>query len=219
MAWLLVIVEFDWQVHFKFEFSTRNVDTNLGAIKLKAEVNSTNAEAEGTLGDNSATLIVPMEVETNIVLAGASRPDQEVYEKADAKSLLKFDRDAGPLVSHIYELRNQGPSAIKRAVLDIYWPSFTQSGANLLYLVDDPETQGNVVCSIKQQANVNPDSLTVSSLPPSLTFPALKPSLSSRSWRGDPGTTRPSASASAASRTPTGSRRRRRVRGRVSGRS
>ena len=75
------------------------------------------------------------------MLSGGSRPEQQTYSQGDGKAQLRFDKDAGPLVSHVYELRNQGPSRIQRAVLDIYWPSFTQTGQNLLYLLDDPETQ------------------------------------------------------------------------------
>lgn len=59
---------------------------------------------------------------------------------------------------------NRGPSAVSGAWLDIIWPSFAENGEHLLYLIDVPQVSdaSKVKCRVKQNQNVNPDSLTVS---------------------------------------------------------
>ena len=69
-------------VHFRFEFATKNVDTNLGVIKLRMEVNSTNDEPEITRSDNTKEILVPMQVRDWLVsryryIAKCSRAAQQ----------------------------------------------------------------------------------------------------------------------------------------------
>ncbi|KAL0184036.1 hypothetical protein M9458_019732, partial [Cirrhinus mrigala] len=44
-----------------------------------------------------------------------------------------LEDDIGPLVQHIYELRNTGPSTFSKAILDVQWPYRFNNGS-LLYI-------------------------------------------------------------------------------------
>ncbi|PIO54277.1 hypothetical protein TELCIR_24364, partial [Teladorsagia circumcincta] len=50
------------------------------------------------------------------------------------------------------------PSEIEAATLDIFWPSFSADGGNLLYIITDPvlsdPSKGR--CRVKQIQNINP---------------------------------------------------------------
>lgn len=62
------------------------------------------------------------------------------YENATKESEL------GPLVVHIYDIRNSGTSRIDEVDISFVWPSETLSGEPLMILLDQPETNGNMKC-------------------------------------------------------------------------
>jgi hypothetical protein len=74
-----------------------------------------------------------------------------------------FDFEVGPVVSHLFQVINRGPSVISGASLDIYWPSFFDNGKHLLYLIDMPfvSDPAKARCQVKQAQNINPAGLAV----------------------------------------------------------
>ncbi|VDM84061.1 unnamed protein product, partial [Strongylus vulgaris] len=74
-----------------------------------------------------------------------------------------YDSEIGPVVSHLYQVSNRGPSEIDSATLDIFWPSFSAEGGHLLYMITDPvisdPSKGR--CRVKQVQNINPLNLRV----------------------------------------------------------
>uniref|UniRef100_A0A914VMF3 Integrin alpha-2 domain-containing protein n=1 Tax=Plectus sambesii TaxID=2011161 RepID=A0A914VMF3_9BILA len=127
--------------------------------------NSTNSEDSKTLRNNEVELSIPLEIKTQLSLTGRSTPEQVDYsvKNRSAGEASIFDSEIGPLVSHMYQVTNRGPSALNGATLDIFWPSFTDNGANLLYLIDNPYVSDTrkVKCRVKQNKNINPGSLTI----------------------------------------------------------
>ncbi|XP_025836181.1 integrin alpha-PS2 isoform X1 [Agrilus planipennis] len=110
-------------------------------------VNSTNPEESYTLEDNKHFLSIPIWVDSKLALDGTSKP-ADVHYNYSSYSLdrISLERDIGPQVVHIYSIRNNGPSSINEAEIFILWPLTTLAGDDLLYLLEQPQTLGNVKC-------------------------------------------------------------------------
>uniref|UniRef100_A0A915PYQ2 Integrin alpha-2 domain-containing protein n=1 Tax=Setaria digitata TaxID=48799 RepID=A0A915PYQ2_9BILA len=153
------------EAKFGFRLTGTKVDAANEAVEIRMSVNSTNEEAFGRDVDNELTLRVPVEIKAQLSLVGRSTPEQLDYSiRNRTPSDPVFDSEIGPVVSHLYQVINRGPSAISGASLDIIWPSFAENGKHLLYLIDEPQVNDadKVRCRVKQAQNINPDSLTIS---------------------------------------------------------
>ncbi|EJD76094.1 integrin alpha pat-2 [Loa loa] len=153
------------EAKFGFRLTGTKVDATDEAIEIKMSVNSSNEEAFGRDADNELTVRVPVEIKAQLSLVGRSTPEQLDYSiRNRTPSDPIFDSEIGPVVSHLYQVINRGPSAISGASLDIIWPSFAENGKHLLYLIDEPQVNDadKVKCRVKQAQNINPDSLTIS---------------------------------------------------------
>ncbi|MCP9258717.1 Integrin alpha pat-2 [Dirofilaria immitis] len=153
------------EAKFGFRLTGTKVDAANEAIEVKMSVNSSNEEAFGHDVDNSLIVRVPIEIKAQLSLVGRSTPEQLDYSiRNRTPSDPIFDSEIGPVVSHLYQVINRGPSAISGASLDIIWPSFAEDGKHLLYLIDEPQVNDadKVKCRVKQAENINPDSLTIS---------------------------------------------------------
>ncbi|KRX93323.1 Integrin alpha pat-2 [Trichinella pseudospiralis] len=149
-------------VRFSMQFSTENLDLVMGGISLNLTTNSTNNETERTLVDNDVLLVIPMEVKADFIVTGVSRNESYHYDFNDRRDDFVFDSDAGPVVSHVYEIRNLGPSTLSEMSVDVYWPSyFVDNAKPLLYLIDDIETEGKITCELLQKGHINSEGLIV----------------------------------------------------------
>ncbi|CAG2110666.1 unnamed protein product, partial [Medioppia subpectinata] len=104
------------------------------------EVNSTNPERVNDTDDNRVILGIPLRVEVNLTIYGASEPDVLSFN-ASAETFVtpkQVLEDIGREITHSYTLQNRGPSLIKRADVTILWPTRDLRGNYLLYLVDQP---------------------------------------------------------------------------------
>ncbi|KAK6040650.1 integrin alpha cytoplasmic region [Cooperia oncophora] len=133
-------------------------------ITIHAFVNSSNEEADNTEGDNSFTFTIPVDVRNQLSLNGRSNPEQIDFSTRNRTPEDVFDdNEIGPVVSHLYQVSNRGPSEIDAATLDIFWPSFSADGGHLLYIITDPvlsdPSKGR--CRVKQVQNINPLNLRV----------------------------------------------------------
>ncbi|VDO48601.1 unnamed protein product, partial [Brugia timori] len=153
------------EAKFGFRLTGTKVDATDEAIEIRMSVNSSSEEAYGRDHDNELTVRVPVEIKAQLSLVGRSTPEQLDYSiRNRTPSDPIFDSEIGPVVSHLYQVINRGPSAISGASLDIIWPSFAENGKHLLYLIDEPQVNDadKVKCRVKQAQNINPDSLTIS---------------------------------------------------------
>lgn len=135
-----------------------------------AQVNSTNPEQDDRhREDNQVAIGIPIRVEVQLVLSGNSQPPLVVHnsthhhESSQVTDVIKptklSEADVGPEVYHIYQLQNRGPSTINDIALTILWPTKTNDGNYLLYLVDEPFTSDNVKCKPAPDDAINPLSL------------------------------------------------------------
>ncbi|XP_055845069.1 integrin alpha-PS2 isoform X2 [Episyrphus balteatus] len=123
------------------------------------EANSTNHEKEGSGFDNIIRKSIGIWVETELAIEGTSIPEFGHYKASEFTSFKNAttENDLGPHVVHIYNIRNNGPSLIEEAVVYIHYPYKTQGDDVLMYLLNQPETDGNIVCD--PHINVNPSNL------------------------------------------------------------
>ncbi|XP_050099365.1 integrin alpha-PS2 isoform X2 [Anopheles aquasalis] len=119
------------------------------------EANSTNPELGGSLHDNVVRKSIGISIRTNLALSGVSLPDEFLYNYTEYKPLAEAtsERDLGPQIVHIYEIRNEGPSTIDEAEFFVLWPTETIDQVPLMYLLNQPETHGNIQCQPTEYAN------------------------------------------------------------------
>ncbi|KJH49070.1 integrin alpha [Dictyocaulus viviparus] len=111
----------------------------LKPIDIRAFVNSTNKEANNTENDNYVMFTIPVDFRNQLTLNGRSNPEQVDFSTRNKTPDDVFDDiEIGPIVSHLYQVSNRGPSVIDTATLDIFWPSFSVDGGHLLYIITDP---------------------------------------------------------------------------------
>uniref|UniRef100_A0A0N4Z9E8 Integrin_alpha2 domain-containing protein n=1 Tax=Parastrongyloides trichosuri TaxID=131310 RepID=A0A0N4Z9E8_PARTI len=151
---------------FGFILTAANVDPEAEDIVVKMSVNSTFGEEQrGNEKDNELIIKVPVEIKAQLDIIGRSNPEQIDYSIRNRTKgeNAQFDNEVGPIVSHLFQVINRGPSIIDKSTLDIFWPSFGETGKHLLYLIDTPFVSDNkkVKCRVRQAQNINPESLTI----------------------------------------------------------
>ncbi|XP_017775608.1 PREDICTED: integrin alpha-PS2-like, partial [Nicrophorus vespilloides] len=111
-------------------------------------VNSTNPEDPLTVSDNQKKIHIPIWVNSKLELGGTSRPSDIHYNASQYASSeeIKKESDIGPQVIHVYSIKNNGPSDITEAEMLFLLPYATLGGEDLLYLLEQPHTLGNVKC-------------------------------------------------------------------------
>ncbi|XP_066998134.2 integrin alpha-PS2 isoform X2 [Anabrus simplex] len=117
-------------------------------------VNSTNPENESTQADNIYDIQVPISIQTDFNIMGASEP-HEVYWSAANYTKEKFthEEDIGPSLTYIHAILNKGPADIVEANVFFMLPNETLTGDTILYLLEQPVTTGPIRC---EEVNANP---------------------------------------------------------------
>ncbi|KAJ1363342.1 Integrin alpha pat-2 [Parelaphostrongylus tenuis] len=139
-------------------------DPPVKPIEIRAFVNSSNEEEDDTENDNYFTFTIPVDFRNQLTLNGRSNPEQIDFSTRNRTPEDVFDdNEIGPVVSHLYQVSNRGPSVVDAATLDIFWPSFSADGGHLLYIITDPvisdPSKGR--CRVKQMQNINPLNLRI----------------------------------------------------------
>ncbi|ODM94960.1 Integrin alpha-PS2 [Orchesella cincta] len=126
------------------------------------EANSTNPEDIHKRGDNLMPVRFPIRVQTDMKVFGVSDPQPVRHNATLWKKNEEKDKesDIGPEVTHIYELKCEGPSDIEEAEVRILWPSYTLAGQHFVYLLEQPLVDGPAECD--HVDDVNPLALTLS---------------------------------------------------------
>jgi integrin alpha 8 len=119
------------------------------------EANSTNEEAEGSNFDNILKKSIAIFVESDLAISGSSTPSELHYNVSQYKEFKNAlnESEIGPHVVHKYDIRNNGTSTIEEIEIFINWPAETLDDEPLMYLMNQPETSGNVVCDQTQFVN------------------------------------------------------------------
>ncbi|XP_052757449.1 integrin alpha-PS2-like isoform X2 [Galleria mellonella] len=135
------------------------VDARVRKLVFDMETNSTNPE-QGTNYDNVKHMIIDVVTRAILSNIGTSDPPELHYNGSLYQSQdLKDDTKLGPQVIHKYNIKNEGPSTVNEAEIIIMWPYQTLDGENLMYMLVQPQTVGNVKCDIAK--HINPEELFV----------------------------------------------------------
>uniref|UniRef100_UPI00398F245E integrin alpha-IIb n=1 Tax=Pristiophorus japonicus TaxID=55135 RepID=UPI00398F245E len=112
-------------LHFTVH-SLEQVESVTFNMQIKSK-NSQNSEREVV-----AHLRFPVRTMAHLVLRGTSLPEQIVLPFIESEAHPVVKNDSLPMVEHVYELHNNGPSTISNAVLQVDWPAYFD-GDGLLF--------------------------------------------------------------------------------------
>ncbi|KAK7864716.1 hypothetical protein R5R35_013608 [Gryllus longicercus] len=115
---------------------------------FEMEVNSTNPEKEITKDDNKIMFKIPINIQTDLSVMGASFPSDVHWNSIDYSKTEGFKEEAeiGPQVVHVHKIRNNGRVNIVKAEVYLVVPTSTFADDNILYLLEQPETKGSIKC-------------------------------------------------------------------------
>uniref|UniRef100_A0A8C1QCS3 Integrin, alpha V n=1 Tax=Cyprinus carpio TaxID=7962 RepID=A0A8C1QCS3_CYPCA len=131
-------------------FSVHQLSEQDTEVKFNLQIQSSN-QFNNT--SNLVSVVTKLAVLAKVKLRGVSAPEQVFLPIANwqPKENPVLEDDIGPLVQHIYELRNTGPSTFSKAILDVQWPYRFKNGS-LLYITKF-EVDGNMNCSSNRELN------------------------------------------------------------------
>ncbi|XP_043546257.1 integrin alpha-8 isoform X1 [Chiloscyllium plagiosum] len=124
-------------------FSVQRLETADASISFDLQIKSSNK-------DNSSSNLVQVQINVSAVaqvyVRGVSHPEQIFLPITDwkIKERPKKEEHIGPVVQHVYELHNSGPSAIRAGVMEVDWPSHYRD-EYLLYILQI-KTNGPLHC-------------------------------------------------------------------------
>lgn len=123
--------------------------------------NSSNPEDIHKRGDNILPISFPIRVQTDTKVFGVSQPQPVRHNATFWKKFTEknSETEIGPEVTHVYEVKCEGPSDIEEAEVRILWPSYTLNGEHFIYLLEQPMVEGPAECD--HVDDVNPLALTL----------------------------------------------------------
>ncbi|XP_077346975.1 integrin alpha-8 [Lithobates pipiens] len=117
---------------------------NADSINFGLYVKSSNKDNSQS---NFVSLEIPITATAQVEIRGVSHPPHIILPIAnwEPKQKPSEEGEIGPLVQHIYELHNIGPSAVGETHLSVGWPS--QSREEFLLYVFRIDTEGPITCN------------------------------------------------------------------------
>ncbi|XP_065210272.1 integrin alpha-PS2-like [Planococcus citri] len=123
-----------------------------------AKVNSSDPEKNETLKDNIFSLDIPIREIVNIQINSATNGPVTYNPSQYRTEPVRKDTDAGPKAIHQYIIKNSGTANLSEVSAIFFWPVKSTNGGDLLYLMEQPRTQGPIQCDYV--TNVNYKNLT-----------------------------------------------------------
>ncbi|XP_069037089.1 integrin alpha-5 [Lepisosteus oculatus] len=141
-------------------FTVPNLDDSRRAVHFDFQIRSKN---ENNSRSDVVSYKLDVAVLSDVILQGVSRPDKVIFPPANWKATKRpvTEQDVGPLVHHVYELVNHGPSLISHTLLELHCPMKIQNH-QLMYPVE-VMTQGPLNCTTNK--TINPQQLKLQQSP------------------------------------------------------
>ncbi|CAM4533592.1 unnamed protein product [Caretta caretta] len=132
-------------------FSVQHFENADFSIKFELQVKSSNKVNPTS---NVVNLQINISAVAQVQIIGVSHPPQIVLplHNWEPKDEPTKEEDVGPLVEHIYELYNIGPSAINETLLHVGWPASSRE-ESLLYVLHI-QTRGPLQCQTSSAINI-----------------------------------------------------------------
>uniref|UniRef100_A0A674HWE8 Integrin subunit alpha 8 n=1 Tax=Terrapene triunguis TaxID=2587831 RepID=A0A674HWE8_9SAUR len=142
---------------YKMENETRMVVCDLGnpmVAGTNVRENQIHFSNKVKPTSNLVNLEINISAVAQVQIIGVSRPPQIVLplHNWEPKDEPTKEEDVGPLVEHIYELYNIGPSAINETLLHVGWPASSRE-ESLLYILHI-QTHGPLQCQTSSAINI-----------------------------------------------------------------
>ncbi|XP_023700313.1 integrin alpha-8 [Paramormyrops kingsleyae] len=140
-------------------FSVQRLEEVGPHISFHLQIRSSNKDNSES---NRVSLTLNISAVARVDIRGVSHPAQVVlpFPRWEPKDKPVKEEDVGPQVLHIYELHNQGPSAVSDTLLQVGWPS-SYKDEPLLYPLE-VLTEGPLSC--RTNSSLNPLDLETSRL-------------------------------------------------------
>uniref|UniRef100_A0ABM5GNK7 Integrin alpha-8 isoform X2 n=1 Tax=Pogona vitticeps TaxID=103695 RepID=A0ABM5GNK7_9SAUR len=131
-------------------FAVQRFDNPESNIQFELQIRSSNKVNPNS---NLVDLQIDISATAQVQVRGVSDPPQIVLPIPNwqAKAEPTKEEDIGPLVEHIYELHNIGPSAINDTVLYVEWP--VRSKEEFLLYILHIQTHGPLQCQTSSAIN------------------------------------------------------------------
>ncbi|XP_053554514.1 integrin alpha-V [Bombina bombina] len=131
-------------------FSVHQLTEMDNSVKFSLQIRSSNQYDNSS---NVENIEIDLAVLAAVEIRGVSTPNEVFLPIANWEPIENplTEDDIGPLVQHIYELRNNGPSGFSKAILNLRWP-YKFNNNTLLYIVKY-ETDGPMNCSSDMEIN------------------------------------------------------------------
>uniref|UniRef100_A0AAY4ED62 Integrin alpha 5 n=1 Tax=Denticeps clupeoides TaxID=299321 RepID=A0AAY4ED62_9TELE len=131
-------------------FIVPNLKDTHETIQFELQIRSKNEN-----NSNSEVVFYPLQVsvKADVILMGVSHPEMLLFPPGDWRrpQRLQEEQDIGPQIQHVYELVNNGPSALGRTTLVLQCPRQLE-GHGLMYPLE-VATHGPLNCSSKHTIN------------------------------------------------------------------
>ncbi|KAM8933805.1 integrin alpha-V isoform 2-T2 [Pelodytes ibericus] len=129
------------------------------SVKFDLQIQSSNQYNNAS---QVRSITFDLAVSSAVEIRGVSTPNELFLPIAnwEAKENPVTEDDVGPLVQHVFELRNNGPSAFSKAILTLHWP-YKYNNNTLLYIVTY-EIDGPMNCT--SNLEINPLKLKLTTL-------------------------------------------------------
>ncbi|BFZ02521.1 hypothetical protein BsWGS_05560 [Bradybaena similaris] len=127
---------------FTMVFTPTNANDTKDWLVFALHANSTNPEQATNYDNNFASIEIPVIVVPEIALFGKSNPELIVLKTSEENG------EDSRLVKHVFQLLNQGQSAINETELQIKLPNYDKEGKPLLVLASEPQLEGHGKCQI-----------------------------------------------------------------------
>ncbi|XP_072109840.1 integrin alpha-8 [Mobula birostris] len=141
-------------------FSVQQLEKTDTNLSFYLQIKSSNKDNPNS---NLVQLQISITAVSRVDIRGVSHPEQIFLPNSDwkIKDRPKKDEHIGPQVHHVYELHNNGPSAVGAAVMEVDWPTRYRD-EHLLYILQ-MRTEGPLYCHMN--ATINPLHLETSGSP------------------------------------------------------
>ncbi|KAF1383041.1 hypothetical protein PFLUV_G00150150 [Perca fluviatilis] len=134
----------------ELRFSVHQLSEEDTSVKFDVQIVSSNQFDNTSPRVSSVTSLAVL---AKVSIRGTSSPGQVLLPIANWKTKERpvVGDDIGPLIVHVYELLNSGPSTISKASLEVEWPSRYKNGS-LLYITSF-DTDGPINCTSDTEIN------------------------------------------------------------------
>ncbi|XP_069504505.1 integrin alpha-8 [Ambystoma mexicanum] len=131
-------------------FAVQNLENADFSIKFDFQIKSSNKDNPNS---NIVSLQVNISAAAKVEIRGVSHPPQIIlpFTNWEPKEKPTEEGHHGPLVQHIYELHNIGPSAISDTLLNVGWPLASRD--EFLLYVFSIKTDGPLKCETSTAIN------------------------------------------------------------------